>query len=290
MQTKLFIALALFCLAAASWAAEPDWDAVEIKTHELGNGMYMLQGRGGNLGALVGTDGIFLVDNDYGQLAPKIQAALQKLSSQSVEYLANTHWHGDHTGGNAAFHNHGSRILAHDNVRVRMSAPGDYQSPDEALPELTYSDNATLHFNDNEIRLLHVRNAHTDGDTVVHFVDQNIVHTGDVMFNGRYPFIDINSGGTSQGYIDGLKFIMNLADDDTRIIPGHGPLANRADVQTTIAMLKEARTAVKALVDAGKSLQETIAADPLARYNEQYSWGFINGERFTTILYNDLNR
>ncbi len=215
---------------------------------------------------------------------------MKNLSDQNVEYLANTHWHGDHSGGNEAFHTHGSRILAHDNVRVRMSAEGPNQSPDAALPELTYSNNATLHFNDNEIRLLHVQNAHTDGDTIVHFADQNIVHTGDVMFNGMFPFIDINSGGSSAGYIDGLKFILNLTDDDTRVIPGHGPLADRADVAGAIAMLQDCRAQVKALVDAGKSLEETIAAEPLAKYAEDYSWAFITAEVFTTILHADLSR
>ncbi len=290
MMIRLTTALATFALAGLVNAAQPDWDAVQIKTQELGNGMYMLQGRGGNLGVSIGEDGIFLVDNDYAPLPPKIKAALAELSDQQVEYLANTHWHGDHSGGNEAFHNHGSRIVAHDNVRARMAADGPNQSPDAALPELTYSENATLHFNDNEIRLIHVSNAHTDGDTVVHFVDQDIVHTGDVMFNGPYPYIDIGSGGSSAGYIDGLKFILNLCGDNTRVIPGHGPLASCADVESSIAMLQEARAAVAALVAAGKSLDETKAANPLAKFNDEYSWGFITGEVFTTILYNDLSR
>jgi cyclase len=290
MTLRTLLMPLLLVTASLGHAATPDWDAVEIKTTELGDGMYMLQGRGGNLGVSVGEDGIFLIDNDYAQLAPKIQAALKELSDSSVEYLANTHWHGDHAGGNEAFHAHGSRIVAHDNVRVRMGAEGPNQSPDTALPELTYSDNATLHFNGNEIRMLHVKNAHTDGDSVVHFTNQNIVHTGDVMFNGLFPFIDLASGGSSAGYVDGLKFILNLTDENTRVIPGHGPLANRGDLVTSIAMLQEARAAVRALVEAGKSLEETKAATPLAKFDADYSWAFIDADVFTTILYTDLSR
>lgn len=290
MTLRTLLTTLLLVITSLGHAATPDWDAVEIKTQELGNGMYMLQGRGGNLGVSVGEDGIFLIDNDYAQLAPKIQAALAVLSDSSVEYLANTHWHGDHAGGNEAFHARGSRIVAHDNVRVRMSGEGPSQSADAALPQLTYSDNATLHFNGNEIRMMHVKNAHTDGDSVVHFADQNIVHTGDVMFNGLFPYIDLASGGSSAGYLDGLKLILNLVDENTRVIPGHGPLANRADVETSIAMLQEARAAVDALVKAGKTLDEAKAAKPLAKFDADYSWVFIDADLFTTILYTDLSR
>lgn len=292
------VALATFILSLSAQVISPsaqaqqgpDFDAVEFKTTDLGNGFYMLQGFGGNLGVSVGADGVFLIDDDYPQLAEKAVAAVGALADEGVDYLVNTHWHGDHTGGNAAFHATGSRILAHENVRTRMNAAGPRRSPPEALPELTYSENATLHYNGQTIALLHVTNAHTDGDTVVHFREANLIHTGDTLFNGRYPFIDLNSGGSVSGFIDALKLIANLADGDTRIIPGHGPLANKDDVAQTIEMLQATRAAVKTHVDAGKSLEDTLAADPLKPWNDDYAWAFINGERFATILYNDLTR
>ena len=291
-MSKPIFAIVLLVLSSFAQAAPgPDFDAVQFKSQDLGNGIHMLQGMGGNLGLSVGEDGTFLIDDDFAPLADKVMAAVAEISDSPVDYLVNTHWHGDHTGGNAALHTHqNSRIIAHDNVRVRMAAPGPQQSPPEALPQLTYSENATLHYNGHTINLIHVSNAHTDGDTIIKFQEANIIHTGDCMFNGLYPFIDVGSGGGSAGYIDALKLIHNLADDDTQIIPGHGPLASKADVAGTIEFLSSARDKVKALVDQDMSLEAVLAADPLKEYHGKYAWGFINGERFTTILYGDLSR
>lgn len=289
VKTRILASATLLVAIATAQAQQgPDWASIEFSHTDLGNGIYMLQGRGGNLGLSVGDDGAFLIDDEFPQMASKAVETIAEITDAPVEYLVNTHWHGDHTGGNAVFHSHGSRILAHDNVRVRMAAPGPQQSAPQALPELTYSEHATLHFNGHDIHLMHVSDAHTDGDTVVHFRNLNVIHTGDVMFNGMYPFIDLDSGGTVSGYIDALKLIANLADEQTQIIPGHGPLAGKEDVQTTIKMLQDTRAAVAPHVAAGKTLEEVLEAQPLAAFDEAYSWAFINGPRFTATLYNDL--
>lgn len=279
-----------FMLSALTAHAQetPDWDAVEIKSTPLGDGIYMLQGMGGNLGVSVGEDGVFLIDDEFAPLAPKVMAALREISAEPVHFLLNTHWHGDHTGGNAAFNATGSLILSHDNVRRRMSAEGPQQSPPEALPKLTFSDTTTLYLNGHEIYVAHVAAAHTDGDAVVHFRDANIIHTGDVLFNGLYPFIDLASGGSTAGYIAALEKVAEMADEKTRIIPGHGPLANKQDIKRTIDMLSSARAQVKALVDEGLSLEEVQARDPLAEYHADYAWFFINGATITAMFYNDL--
>ena len=288
---KSALAIAVFALTSIVHAQEgPNFDAVQFSSQDLGDGIHMLQGMGGNLGLSVGEDGTFLIDDDFAPLAEKAMAAIADITEVPVDYLVNTHWHGDHTGGNAAFHTHqNSRIIAHDNVRVRMAAPGNQQSPPEALPQLTYSENATLHYNGHTIDLIHVQQAHTDGDTIVRFQEANVIHTGDVMFHGLYPFIDTFSGGSSGGYIDALKLIHNLSDEQTKIIPGHGPLATKQNVADTIAFLTSARDKVKALVDQGMTLEQVIAADPLKEYHGAYAWAFIDGNRFTTILYGDLS-
>jgi cyclase len=271
-------------------AQQPDWDAVEFKSTDLGDGIYMLQGMGGNLGLSVGADGVFLIDDDFAPLTPKLIAAIAEITEKPVDYVINTHWHGDHTGANSTLGESGSVIVAHDNVRTRMAAEGPQQSLAAALPVITFSESTTFHFNGHEIYAFHPSNAHTDGDAIIHFRDLNLIHAGDVLFNGLYPFIDVNSGGSVDGYIAALQRLADLAGPETRIIAGHGPLASRGDVENKIAMLKDAKMKVSALIQAGKTLEEAKAADPLAAYNEDWNWAFIDGARMTELLYGALSQ
>jgi len=277
-----------FFLAAPAMAQAPDFDAVEIKTTDLGDGIYMLEGFGGNIGISVGDDGVFVIDDQFTPLAPKIAAAIAAITDQPVDYVINTHWHGDHTGGNAHFNEAGAVIVAHDNVRVRMGNEGPQQSPDGALPVITFSESTTFHYNGHEIHAFHPGEAHTDGDAIIHFRDLDLIHAGDILFNGMYPFIDLDSGGSVDGYIAALENLAGMAGAETRIIAGHGPLASKADVEKKIAMLKGAKKRVAKLIKKGKSLDQVKEADPLSKYNEDWSWAFINGERMTETLYNDL--
>lgn len=274
--------------ASSSAAAQMDFSQIEIKTTDLGDGIYMLEGAGGNIGVSVGEDGVFVIDDQFAPLTPKILAAIAAITDQPVDWVINTHWHGDHTGGNEQLGEAGALIVAHDNVRVRMSAPGPRQSPEAALPVLTFSDTTTFYYNGNEIHAYHPVNAHTDGDAVIHFRNLNIVHAGDVLFNGVFPFIDAGSGGSVDGYIAALEDLVAMADEDTRFIAGHGPIAKRADIETKIAMLKDARARLLALIAEGKTLEEAVAAKPLADYAEDWNWGFINEDRMTELLYGAL--
>ena len=210
MATRLILLLGVCGTAVAQL---PDLDALAFTTTDLGRGIYMLQGFGGNIGVSIGDDGVFVIDDDIVPLAPKVVAAIGSLTDRPVDFLINTHWHGDHTGGNQALAASGAVIVAHDNVRVRMAANGPKQSPDEALPVITFSDNVTFHFNGLEILASHPANAHTDGDSVIQFIGLDIVHAGDIMFNGFFPFIDLDSGGSIDGYITALEALRKTGLD-----------------------------------------------------------------------------
>lgn len=282
--------LLTFFLSIPVFAQHPDFNAVQIKTTDLGDGIYMLEGYGGNIGVSVGEDGVFVIDDQFAPLTPKILAAISKVTDKLVDYVINTHWHGDHVGGNENLAKLGAVIVAHDNVRVRMSAEGPLKSPDGALPVITFSETTTFHFNGHEIHASHPVQAHTDGDAIIHFRNIDLIHAGDILFNGMYPFIDLDSGGSIDGYIAALEQLAGMAKADTRIIPGHGPMASRADVEKSIAMLKGAKSKVAKLVNKGKSLEQVKAADPLAEYHAIWAWPFITAERMTEIMYRALNQ
>ena len=288
MKEPFAVLAAGLVISAQSQGQMPDFDAVELKSSEVVEGVYMVEGFGGNLGVSVGSDGVLLIDSQFPQLGTKILEAVADLSDEPIEYVINTHWHGDHTGANEQIANTGAAIVAHDNVRFRMdNAP--QPAAEGALPELTFSEAATFHFNGHTIEVVHPRAAHTDGDAMIFFKDVNVIHAGDVLFNGLYPFIDSGSGGSVDGYIAALEQLIEMSDGQTRIIPGHGPLANRSDVERKLAMLKSARERILEHIEAGKTLEEVKAADPLSDFHGEWSWDFIDGQRFTEILYNDLD-
>jgi cyclase len=292
----LALSVSFSLLAVAPARAQQDFSKVEIKATEIAKGVHMLTGAGGNLGVSVGEDGVFLIDDQFAPLTPKIQAAIQKLSDKKIEFVLNTHWHGDHTGGNENLGKAGVKIVAHDNVRVRMSKDQVMKmrdntvpaSPKAALPVVTFGNDVTFHWNGSTIHAIHVDNAHTDGDSIVHFETANVLHLGDCYFNGIYPFIDIDSGGSIDGVIKAADKALSLANDQTKIIPGHGPLATKADLTKYRDTLKTIRERVAKLVAEGKTVEQVLEAKPLADFDETLGKGFMDPATFLRIVYTDL--
>jgi cyclase len=296
-MTRALIGLLAALLLAGEAAAQRDFSAVEIRSEKVAEGLFMLTGSGGNIGLSVCADGAFIVDDQYAPLSEKILAAIRGHTDAPVEFVLNTHFHGDHTGGNEAFAGFGARIVAHDNVRRRLKdgltrASGQVTppSPAGALPILTFSRDVTFHWNGGEIHVFHPGAAHTDGDAIVHFRALNAMHLGDLFFNKTYPFIDLEAGGDLNGYIAAKEKALALADGMTRIIPGHGPLASKADLQRSVDMLKQVRARVQALIDRGLDEDGVVAAEPLADLNAEWSWAFINGETMTRTAFRSLKK
>lgn len=298
MKTNLFAAA---CAAAATMftistaGAQRDFSAVEITAEKVADGVYMLQGAGGNIGLSVGEDGAFVIDDQYAPLSDKILAAIGEITDQPVAFVVNTHYHGDHTGGNEAFGATGAHIVAHDNVRKRLAEGvttffGETgPAADGALPVITFSDTATFHWNEDEIHVFHPDRAHTDGDAIVHFRKADVVHMGDVLFAGSFPFIDYGGGGDIDGYIKALEKVAGMISDDTKVIPGHGPVSGKADLLASAAMLKDVRARIQKTIDDGLDEDAAVAAAPLADLEEEWGGGFINAERMTRKIYRGLS-
>ncbi len=277
-----------------------DWAKVEIKTIDLGNNTYMLEGRGGNITVAVGSDGIIMVDGQFAPLSEKIKAAIKAISPLPIKYLVNTHFHGDHTGGNENFAKAGAVIVAHDNLRVRLAAgtvaglTGNRAPPrpPEALPKQTYvGGSMTLEVGGRKAKLTHVANAHTDGDTWVNFADANVLATGDTFNNlKRYQNIDFGNGGDVRGMIRALDTYLKVANDSTKIVPGHGPLATKADLAVFRAMLVTSRDRIKKLFDEGKTEAEVVALKPLADLDATWSNSPAHAAGHTRNVYASFKR
>ena len=290
LSSPVFVACALLIGGAQ---AQQNFDKVEIKTEKLSPTTFVLFGAGGNVGVSVGEDALFIIDDQYAPLSPKILAALKQLSDKPIKFVLNTHWHGDHTGGNENMGKGGALIVAHDNVRNRMSTEQFIAlfkskvppSPKVALPVVTFSTDVTFHINGDEVYGFHVPKAHTDGDTVVHFKKSNVIHMGDVFFNGWYPFIDVSSGGSPEGVIAAADRVLAMSDDNTKIIPGHGPVAGKGDLKAYRDMLASVSGRVKALMKEGKKLDEIKAAKPSAEFDEKWGKAFIKADAFIEMLF-----
>jgi len=296
MQRSVCLALVFLLLAPPLAGAGKKPPTVE--TTRLKDGIHLLRGRGANVGVLSGKDGVLLIDTQYPKSTKPLRAAIRKISKKPIRFLVITHWHGDHVGGIQDLAKSGTAVIAHNNVRKRLASGGylataDHQAPpatDQALPILTYSDTLTIHFNGQTVRCLHIPLAHTNGDTIVHFVESNVIHMGDIYFNGLYPYIDVNAGGNIDGMIRAVKKGLKIADSGSTIIPGHGPLANREDMKKYLSMLETIRGRVRPQVLAGKSLKEVQASKPTAEFDAQWGKLYLKPDQFTEIVYQGMQK
>ena len=288
----LLLTAALAALPAVGQQPEREF---EIETTELGDGLALLIGKGGNILVSTGPDGAILIDDQFADMTEKIERAVEALGAGPVRFVINTHWHGDHVGGNENLARSGALIVAQRNVRKRMSseqfmAAFDRSippSPQIALPVVTFAREVTLYRNGQEFHARHVANAHTDGDAIIHIRDVNVIHTGDAFFNGFYPFVDVDSGGSIRGMIAAADFVLSLCDDETRIIPGHGPLAKRADLIAYRDVLRHVMARVAALMQKGQGLEEIQAARPTSEFDEAWG-GRMRPEDFVRVVVRSL--
>lgn len=284
--------LALSCLQAQD---TDRFAKVEIKAEKIADGLAVLFGAGGNIGLSYGPDGTVLIDDQFAPLTSKIEAAIAALGAEPVKYLINTHWHGDHTGGNENFGKAGALIMAHDHVRDRMTKEAKFgnrtipASPKAALPVVTYHDGIKLHLNGDEVQVKHMKHAHTDGDSIVFWKNANVLHMGDLFFNKvTLPFIDLNSGGNARGVLAAAEKALEIANDDTKIIPGHGPMATKADLMSYRDMVKEVILAVENARSEGKTLEQIQAMKPAAQWDTNPE-AFISGDAFVEAVYKSLD-
>lgn len=283
IKVTYFILTCSFTLMACAQNNE-----VVIKTQQLTKNMYMLEGQGGNIGLSVGEDGVLIIDSQFARLSPKILSAIRTLSDKPIQFLTNTHHHGDHTGGNENIKNEGAKIIAHDNVYRRIK-DNSVQS-DGYLPTITFNDKLNIHFNNDQILIFHADNAHTDGDSILYFMNSNVLHTGDTFFNGRYPYIDLASNGSVNGYISAVKSSLMLIDDDTKIIPGHGNLSNKAEYESFLKMLEDLKKLVLKEIESGKTEDEVAANSSLTKTYDDLGmgWNFISSEKIRRTFYKSL--
>src|SRR2546423_14723905 len=304
MRKFFVVALTLGIVAIAGRAAggqQQDFSKVEIKATKVAGNIYMLEGAGGNIAASIGEDGIVMVDDQFAPLAEKIQASLKNLgiTDKPVRFVINTHYHGDHTGGNAPFSNAGSTVIAQDNVRKRLVEGGVAgnggsikmeNKPGEkaALPIITFEHDVTVHLNGEDIRALHFPAGHTDGDSIIFFPKNNVVHMGDDFVRYGFPFIDVSSGGSVQGMIAAMEKATAQLPPDVKVIPGHGALSNLDDVRAFTKMLKETSAVVQKALDAHKTLEQMKQEKILEPWREKWSGQFVNADAFVETLYNSL--
>ena len=281
----LIMSLCFFTLAMAQ---EKE---VVIKIDTLSKDVFMLTGQGGNIGIYTGERNVFMIDDQFERLSDKIKMAISKLTDQPISFLFNTHMHGDHTGGNAKFNSKATTIVAHDNVRKSLvdRLANDQKLDNKILPEVSFSDDITFYDGDETIMAFHVHNAHTNGDAIVYFLNNNVLHMGDTYFSGRYPYIDLKSGGSVNGYIEAQKKALLLINNETKIIPGHGRPSNKAELEAYVKILEDIKAKVLSEINAGKSLDEVKNnTNLLSAYDKTYGNGFINPERVREIFYNSL--
>nr|WP_298794117.1 MBL fold metallo-hydrolase [uncultured Allomuricauda sp.] len=273
---------------------------VTISIDTLNQNTFMLTGRGGNIGVYVGNNHVFMIDDQFAPLSDKIKTAISTLTSKPITYLVNTHMHGDHTGGNINFNTENTTLVAHDNVRKKLETKGlknvsekkmSQEDYEKSLPEITFSEGMTFYDDNETIMALHVHNAHTDGDTMIYFVNENVLHMGDTYFSGRYPYIDLNNGGSIEGYIAAHKKALMVIDENTKIIPGHGRPSNKKELKNYVMMLSEIQAIVQKEIDAGKTLDQVKSnTSLLSQYDATHGNGYIDPEKMRVTLYKSLKK
>ena len=291
------LACALTALLVSTPAAlHAQEDKVEYIPTTLSPTVTMIKGRGGNIAVSSGEDGVFIIDDQLKPLTDQLLAAIRQVSDQPIRFVINTHYHGDHVGGNEAIGKSGAVIIAHDNIHQRMSTDQFNHFwnettpawPKESLPVVTFNDQVTLHLNGEAVKVAHVPHGHTDGDSIVHFPASNVLHMGDIYFNGLYPYIDLDGGGSIQGMIAAVELGISLADEETQVIPGHGPMSNLQGLTEYHAFLTAARDNVQGLIDQGMSLDQAVAAKPTAEWDDALGKIWITPEQLVIFIYNSL--
>jgi len=287
--------LAFVLVAFSAFSSAQDFSKVQIQTIKVADGVYMLVGAGGNIGVSAGEDGILLIDTQFAELIEKVKSAITEINRGQIRIVLNTNWHYDHTYGNEPLGKLGAMIIAHENTRMRMTSEQYFPDfdmkippfPEVALPALTFTDSLTLYFNGDEIQVIHVEKAHSDADILIYFRKANVIHTGDLYFTVLYPFIDVSHGGSIDGMIAAAERIISMIDENTKIIPGHGPLSNREELKTYRDMLVTIRDRIKKQIKEGKTLEEVLASKPTADFDKEQSRA-TPPEMFVKIVYNDL--
>ena len=287
MKIPHLLSIGLFLFASSALFSQTN--EVTIETTKLSDNVYMLVGSGGNIGVSAGEDGVFIIDDQFAQLTPKIVTAIKAISDKPFQFLVNTHYHGDHTGGNENMAKQGVKIIAHENVRKRLM---DGESSKDALPIITFNDRVNVHMNGEDVNVHHVEHAHTDGDAILYFTQSNVLHTGDTYFRNRYPYIDLKSGGSIDGYIKAVKKGLTLINDDTKIIPGHGEISNKEEYQSFLTMLETLRANVHAEIEKGKTEDEVATNNSITKQYDDLGYGdfFINSERIKRAIYQSLKK
>ena len=290
----------LFIISAVVFpnnAYSQKFEDVEIKPAKLSDNVYVITGKGGNLGLFIGKDGNILIDDQFAPLTNKILDVIHNLTNQPIKFLINTHWHPDHTGGNENFGKSGSLIISHENVRERLSTEQFIEFmerkikplPVEALPIITFTDSISFHINNETVRIYHFPNAHTDGDSMIYFKENNILHTGDIFVKNRYPFIDISSNGTIDGIIEALEKIILLLNKETVIIPGHGNISNLNDLLEYLSMLQDVRNNIFLQINKGYSIKQILESNPTSPFDHKYGNDkFITPNDFVTSVFQSL--
>ncbi|GMN05705.1 MBL fold metallo-hydrolase [Croceitalea sp. MTPC5] len=289
---KKLIPLVIAFVGFSSFS-QRDWSTVEITSEKLSENIYVLFGAGGNMGLAIGAENAYLIDDQFGPLSEKIVSHIQTLTDKPIKWVLNTHWHGDHTGGNENMAKQGAIIIAHENVRKRMSTKQDRgggriaePSPGSAWPVITFNEKMTLYLdNGNTMHAMHVNDAHTDGDSYYYFLEDNVLHMGDNFFVGRYPYIDLNSGGDIDGLISNVTMALGMVDDNTKIIPGHGRLASKDDLKSYAAIITTLRERVKKARDEGNSLEQVQKLGLSKEWDATHGQGFINADRIIEFIY-----
>jgi len=293
MYKKLITVVAFSASVLISNQQAMALDVPAVNAVKVANGIHMLSAKGGNVGVFIGKDGTFVVDDQFAPLTEKLMAKIKSLGGDTPKFLVNTHFHGDHTGGNENFGKKGAMIVSHDNVRERLKKGYKVAAfnnttppaPAAALPVITYSEKMHFHINSEDVNLVHVSNAHTDGDTFIHFKKANVIHAGDLFFNGFYPFIDAGNGGNVKGVIDAANTMLALANNNTKIIPGHGPLARKKDLEAYRNMLQKAYFNLLALKKQGLNSAQAQAKRPLAEFDKDWANGIFTSDKWIDVIY-----